>query len=700
MVLVAEPLDSSAAATALTNEPSTVLESEAVAENNDNAVDDLQKNPSATSACELSQDSGKESDKPQETDSQSGETCSRHEPRVVLSPKKEERYEGIVVGRHETYGFIKSSHSETRHFFHQRDCEGGAAKGAVVSFLLAHDESTGKDIAIDVKTIKNLEHNDRRKREGNQLGRFEGYVVVMAKGLPEEKLDNGLVSFQDEHGAEKQATFGTWRWSGGSIPNYVCVGDRVSFSLIQDKVTGALKATGITAVTDYKDAVPAGANEDSSSEQMKIDSTENDLNSENIEGQENNKEETRNDRLQGKIALLKKEFGFIRQANHPGDIFFHFSQLQGLKHKEIKVGDNVEFTLQVSQAGKRSASDVIRIPDGTVVFDRTSKYILQGVITSVPSLGKDYRDVAPGIIEFDSLQTMAAYSAGDIALEGLVSNPIGKSHVLFYASEMPKNKKYAPRLGDHVTFRININLAGAAAAFRASNPMAAAMGARKAVDVRAVRGRGFVETIQTDRHYGFIQFTEIDSTPKDSNGVNDDTPQKIVPLQSGQIFFHLADVLGDVDLAAGDEVEFIMHVNPKNGEPMAVRIRRISEHKKSKSPEDAKSSIEPPKTSKNSKKSSNTKKTKGKGTGTGSQHCSIQKPHPGPRMPDDTRGFPNGFRLKSLEQIDVLGGEEPCHHALFSGLKLKMPRVLRATAASFVPAGVASKVVKKTPSTT
>ena len=39
----------------------------------------------------------------------------------------------------------------------------------------------------------------------------------------------------------------------------------------------------------------------------------------------------------GRVALLKKEFGFIRQMERPGDLFFHFSQLDGIPPAELKV---------------------------------------------------------------------------------------------------------------------------------------------------------------------------------------------------------------------------------------------------------------------------------------------------------------------------------------------------------------------------
>lgn len=39
----------------------------------------------------------------------------------------------------------------------------------------------------------------------------------------------------------------------------------------------------------------------------------------------------------GRVALLKKEFGFIRQVDRPGDMFFHFSQLDGWTAEGVKV---------------------------------------------------------------------------------------------------------------------------------------------------------------------------------------------------------------------------------------------------------------------------------------------------------------------------------------------------------------------------
>ena len=680
--------------------------------------------------------------------------------------KEEGRLEGTVVGRLDTYGFIKGKTTECRYFFHEREAEGGVGKGCKVSFRLTRDESTGKEMAVEVRRVNTGKKQGEKREESKEEvpGRYEGTIIVLPKERAEAETDDGLLAFEDESGEEKHALFGKWRCQEASMPSTVSVGDRVSFSLVKLK-NGVMKATGVVCLSS-RDKAEDQRSEDSDERAEKgAGSNANDASDDDAENARRRTNEpevldpsksspqstkklnesttqvvdtngTSLSRERGRVALLKKEFGFIRQISRPGDVFFHFSQVRDTEHGEIKVGQDVEFTMQVSKPGRKSALDVHRIAPGLVVFEQISMYILRGIVTSPPSLGKEYRDAIPGIIEFDSLQAVTALTAGDMALHGLVQSPVGKAHILFYSTDLPKNKKRGPRIGDHVTFRVKLDVAAAAAAMHAANPMAAALGARRAIDVRVVRCCGVVESIQQDRHFGFIQFREIDdrvhgnqdklkanvgahaeeqgqttggrevpqesATEAPSNECVpplSDHPKLLLPLTSGQIFFHLSDIEGGTTLRPGDTVEFVMHVNPKNGGVMAAQVRRSGEasvNKAAKSSGSGKQVGDGDQHHRASSTSSHSTRsrvlalqnpTKQKATGSSNPiGVDSQKSQQRPKMPDGTRGFAQGFRTKSLEVIDV-GGDDLCIHEQFAGLKLRVPKLLRPDAESFVPSG-------------
>jgi len=60
---------------------------------------------------------------------------------------------------------------------------------------------------------------------------------------------------------------------------------------------------------------------------------------------------------EGKIKKLiaDKGFGFI-QAEEGGDIFFHFSGLEGITIEELREGDLVEYVVEQSEKGPRARS--------------------------------------------------------------------------------------------------------------------------------------------------------------------------------------------------------------------------------------------------------------------------------------------------------------------------------------------------------
>ena len=57
-----------------------------------------------------------------------------------------------------------------------------------------------------------------------------------------------------------------------------------------------------------------------------------------------------------KTLSKKRGFGFIRNENSE-DVFFHLSNLDSIKFRNLREGDSVEFTLDKGQKGLR-ATDI------------------------------------------------------------------------------------------------------------------------------------------------------------------------------------------------------------------------------------------------------------------------------------------------------------------------------------------------------
>lgn len=58
--------------------------------------------------------------------------------------------------------------------------------------------------------------------------------------------------------------------------------------------------------------------------------------------------------MKGKVKkfLSDKGYGFINAENEKGDIFFHYSEIQGDGYKTVCEGQDVEFSLNYNERGK------------------------------------------------------------------------------------------------------------------------------------------------------------------------------------------------------------------------------------------------------------------------------------------------------------------------------------------------------------
>jgi cold shock CspA family protein len=313
-------------------------------------------------------------------------------------PSDAPRFHGVVVSRQEKFGFVKAQETEARYFFHLRDTDGVATHGAQVTFVVARDRTAGKDVAYDVVTIAerprggptaasgSLPAHPAKGREERLPGTFTGVVAAVPRGPAAVRIDDGMIVFTDGAGMQQQALFGGWRLAPGGPPPGL--GETVEFGLVRNTATGVFKATGVRLANTAAlaaalasahaalaglagppgAAMPPTALPPPSGRQL------------------------------GRVALLKKEFGFIRQVTRPGDLFFHFSQLDGITPGEIRTGDDVEFSVVRDRDGKLSAAAVRRAAPGAVVFDTVSAETLEGVVLEKPLVTKQYVQ-SSGVLE-------------------------------------------------------------------------------------------------------------------------------------------------------------------------------------------------------------------------------------------------------------------------------------------------------------
>uniref|UniRef100_A0A668ARS3 Cold shock domain-containing protein E1 n=1 Tax=Myripristis murdjan TaxID=586833 RepID=A0A668ARS3_9TELE len=127
----------------------------------------------------------------------------------------------------------------------------------------------------------------------------------------EKETEEGMIAYED-CGVKLTVSYHTKDLEGACHP---LAGDKVEFSINEVKRTGQQSAVSIRIL---------------------------------------NRNATNTKRLQGFVATLKDNFGFIETANHDQEIFFHYSELCG-DLENLELGDTVEYTLSKGKGNKVSA---------------------------------------------------------------------------------------------------------------------------------------------------------------------------------------------------------------------------------------------------------------------------------------------------------------------------------------------------------
>ncbi|XP_005108011.1 cold shock domain-containing protein E1 [Aplysia californica] len=232
-------------------------------------------------------------------------------------------------------------------------------------------------------------------------------------------------------------------------------------------------------------------------------------------------------RCHGFIATLKENYGFIETADHEKEVFFHFSSLGG-DSNELELGDEVEYTL-ARKSSKVSAENIRRLNKGTIPADEVvrDKGTIQGRIV------RPMRIVNTEQEEYSGLVQGTDEEGNDLPDE-----------VYPYGITSLADKRDFLQKDDVVKFQV------------ARSKKDEAL---RAVNIGALRKfiRAKVDSVKAQ--YGFINY-EAEEGKK--------------------LFFHMTEVHDSVVIQPGDEVEFVLVQNQRNGKFSACSLRKITDRRR------------------------------------------------------------------------------------------------------------------------
>ncbi|XP_018335937.1 cold shock domain-containing protein E1 isoform X2 [Agrilus planipennis] len=224
---------------------------------------------------------------------------------------------------------------------------------------------------------------------------------------------------------------------------------------------------------------------------------------------------------QGFIAALKDGFGFIETIQHDKEVFFHFSNYEG-DPNTLELGQEVEYNLgSREKSGTCSSAENVRtIPRGTIQLPTASGEVLDGTIV------RPLRSVNPDQVEYcgliqwtdDGGNNVPTVKECEFGIMGLA------------------NKRELLQVGDAVQFQIGSD-------GRATNIVAMRKKLKATVD--AIKGQ-----------FGFLAY-EVEEGKK--------------------LFFHMSEVKDNANLQVGDQVEFVLVTNQRNGKSSACNVIKVGD---------------------------------------------------------------------------------------------------------------------------
>eukprot|EP00095_Tigriopus_kingsejongensis_P007082 maker-scaffold1022_size69981-snap-gene-0.9 protein:Tk07082 transcript:maker-scaffold1022_size69981-snap-gene-0.9-mRNA-1 annotation:"cold shock domain-containing protein e1" len=220
----------------------------------------------------------------------------------------------------------------------------------------------------------------------------------------------------------------------------------------------------------------------------------------------------------GYIAALKDGFGFLENASHEKEVFFHFSNVDG-KAEKLEVGMEVAYMVyNREKGGKLSAESVRMVEKGTLPALVSEEAILQGQVV------RPLRSVNPDQDEY----------CGEIH----VYSDDGKTIQRFqFSIASLANKKDLLQVNDPVQLQPCVDQPHFASNVKSTRE----------------KRRAFVEAMKGS--FGFLSY-EVEGGKK--------------------LFFHTCEVEDNEVLQQGDEVEFVVVSNKRTNKHSAVAVRKIS----------------------------------------------------------------------------------------------------------------------------
>jgi len=392
------------------------------------------------------------------------------------------RESGVIEKVLHSYGFIQCCDREARLFFHFSEYNGNVdhiKPGDPVEFQMSYDRRTGKPIAVQIIKLENGAITFEILSENT----VTGTVAAEAKPSKGPGILDGMGRVSYEQSGEH--FFMPFAIEDVEENEKLRAGDQVTFYVATDKRNGDVRARKVTLV-------------------------------------EAAKQET----CQGVVCSMKDSYGFIERSDVVREIFFHYSEYSG-DINELVLGDDVEFGVQ-SRNGKEVAANILRLPEGTVVFEDVGLERRRGKIqkTLKTAHGRRQSDPLAGKIIYETLK-------------GPIEIPYG---------DKDQRGDYTLQSGDIVEFSI---------ATDRRDKLQRATSITLVEDTFKVNGEkretGLIATIKDG--FGFIRCAE----------------------REVRMFFHFSEMMDpSIDIKVQDEVEFTIIQDPTApSRQIGIRIKHL-----------------------------------------------------------------------------------------------------------------------------
>ncbi|XP_041351705.1 cold shock domain-containing protein E1-like [Gigantopelta aegis] len=394
----------------------------------------------------------------------------------------EPRETGVVVSLKDGYGFIQCADRDARMFFHFNellDPEHQTKVQDEFEFLVMQDPATpSRQIAARIKVLPKGAVSFLTIRPEKYIGTIDREPSPHQSKSKTKDGDSGNIIFDFEGAIQSISYTMEHLLDLKNMPRY---GDKVEFSIGEQKRNNHRQAVNVRVVLK------------------------------NITG-----------KCQGFIATLKENYGFIENADHDKEVFFHYSSFEG-NIDDLELGDEVEYIL-ARKSSKLSAENIKKLPRGTIIPEEIvrEKGVLQGRVVRPMRIVNPDQEEYSGLVEIicDEDENAERYQYGITSLA---------------------DKRDFLQKGDAVKFHVAV---------------VKATGQLRAVNIAAIRKyvRARVDSIKGQ--FGFINYEA---------------------LEGKKLFFHMTEVHDGVNIQPGNEVEFVVVQNQRNGKYSACSVRKITD---------------------------------------------------------------------------------------------------------------------------